>query len=153
MFVMTEWKKFEYSQVIGDKVLYVSHGGICLRYANCENGFEIDAPEQFQGRHEEAETLIALHAKQLCGKSLLVRSSDTDVLIILIALLISRLSTQNVIVDFGYGNTRRFISISGIVETLNKTSPGLTIALLGSHALTGCEYTSSFNRKGKMQPF
>ena len=152
MFVMTEWKKIEYSQVIGDRVLFVSHGGNCLRYANSENGFEIDAPEQFQGRHEEADTLIALHAKQLCEKSLLVRSSDTDVLIILIA-LVCRLSAQNVIVDFGHGNTRRFISVSGIVETLNKTSPGLTIALLGFHALTGCDYTSSFNRKGKIQPF
>ena len=83
---------------------------------------------------------------------MLVRSPDTDVLIILIA-LVGRLSAQNVIVDFGYGNTRRFISISGIFETLNKTSPGLTIALLGFHALTGCDYTSSFNRRGKMQPF
>ena len=90
--------------------------------------------------------------KLLCGKSILVRSSDTDVLIILIA-LVGRMSVKDVIMDFGSGNTRRYIDISGIAENLNKTSPCLPEALLGFHALTGCDFTSSFNRKGKIQPF
>ena len=77
-FVMTEWKKLEYAQVIRDKIVYESHGGQCWRYVASDNGVEIDIPDQFQGNHEEADTLIARHAKQLCGKSVMVRSSDTD---------------------------------------------------------------------------
>ena len=64
-------------------------------------------------------TLIARHVKLLCGKIILVRSSDTDVLIILIA-LVGSMSVKDVMMDFGYGNTRRYIDISGIAENLIK---------------------------------
>ena len=141
-----------YENVIGDNLLYVSHGGHCLTYKTSESGLEINTPADFQGKHEEADTLLARHARLLCGKSMLVRSSDTDVLIILIA-LVGRLSMNDVFMDFGAGNTRRYINISGIAEALNNKTPNITEALLGFHALTGCDYTSSFHRKGKIQPF
>ena len=149
---MTEWEKDEYADVIGEKQLYVSHGGHCLSYENTESGLKVSIPADLQGKHEEADTVIARHVKLLCGKSILVRSSDTDVLIILLA-LVGRLALKDVKMDYGSGNTRRYIDVSGIAENLNKTSPCFTDALLGFHALTGCYFTSSFNRKGKIQPF
>ena len=32
-------------------------------------------------------------------------------------------------------------------------TPGISDAILGFNAIAGCDYTSSFNRKGKIKPF
>ena len=96
-----------------------------MSYENTESGLKVSIPADLQGKHEEADTVIAHHGKVLCGKSILVRSSDTDVLIILLA-LVGRLALKDVKMDYGSGNTRRYIGVSGIAENLDKTSPCLT---------------------------
>ena len=43
--------------------------------------------------------------------------------------------------------------MSNIAAILNEKQAGMTEALLGMHALTGCDFTSCFFRKGKLKPF
>ena len=75
----------------------------------------------------------------------IVRSPDTDVLIILVSY--SNEIVQPLLFDTGTGNKRRLLAIA--------TSRGLEIAkaLPGFHAFTGSDSTSAFIRKGKIQPF
>ncbi|KAK4322833.1 hypothetical protein Pmani_006431 [Petrolisthes manimaculis] len=54
--------------------------------------------------------------------------------------------------DCGSGNSRRYINVTNIVNVLEERQPGLSRALLGYHAFTGCDFTSSFYRKGKLKP-
>ena len=45
----------------------------------------VDEPSEFQGNHEAADTLMAYHAYRMGGR-VIIRSSNTNVLVILIAL-------------------------------------------------------------------
>ena len=67
--------------------------------------------------------------------------------------LVGRSEVIEVIMDYGSGNSRRYIDVSNIVCVLNKKKLGFTDALIGLHALTGCDFTSCFFRRGKMKPF
>ena len=54
------------------------------------------------------------------------------------------------IFDTGSGDKRRQINIHDVIKKHNKD---FCQALLGMHAFTGCDSTSSFLRKGKMRPY
>ena len=43
--------------------------------------------------------------------------------------------------------------MSNIAAILNEKQDVVTEALLGMHALTGCDFTSCFFREGKLKPF
>ena len=54
---------------------------------------------------------------------------------------------------FGSGNNWRYIDVSKIATLLEEKQPGITEELIGIHTLTGCDFTSCFSRKGKVEPF
>lgn len=152
-FIMQEWKKPQYGSIIGRKRVYISHGGMCIQLKNNELGLlQILQPSHFQGCHEEADTLIAFHAKNISTGHILVRSTDTDVLIILLS-IVQRTKSISIIMDYGAGNNRRYINVSEIADVLERENSGFTEALLGYHALTGCDFNPCFFRKGKVKPF
>ena len=152
-FIMQEWRKPQYGPIIGGKTVYVSHGGMCLQLKNSQQDvLQIIQPSHRQGYHEEADTLIAYHAKNISTGHIVVRSTDTDVLIVLLGLT-QRTGSINIIMDYGSGNNWRYINVSEITDVLERKHPGLTEALLGLHALTGCDFTPCFYRKGKVKPF
>ena len=82
----------------------------------------------------------------------MVRSSDTDVLIILLD-LVGRSDDLSIIMDYGQANYRRYINVSNLAACLEEKQSGITGALIGLHSLIGCDFTSSFSRKGKARPF
>lgn len=102
---------------------------------------------------EEADTRIVLHCIY-AGKSvstsapIVVRSPDTDVMILLLYYCSS--IAQPVLFDTGSGNKRRLVNVKSIAEVL-----GIDVcqALPAYHAFSGCDYTSSFCRRGKIRPF
>ena len=152
-FLMIEWRRDHYGAVFGNKTVYISHGGKCMMMQN-NNDHElvITEPVNLQSQHEEVDTLVAFHAKQAPEGNILVRSTDTDVLVILLGLA-GRSRRSNIILDYGSGNNRRYIGVSNIAAILNEKQAGMTEALLGMHALTGCDFTSRFFRTGKLKPF
>lgn len=150
-FLMEEWKKPHYGPIIGGKTVYISHGGTCMKMKNKEEVLETEKPSHLQCQHEEADTLLAFHTNSISSGTILVRSTDTDVLVILLGLA-GRSEGINIILDYGSGNHRRYIGVSKLAAILEK-QPGMTEALIGLHALTGCDFTSCFFRKGKVRPF
>lgn len=157
-FFMTEWQKEHYGPVLGKKSLFVSHGGTCLRieFNEINNKMSIVQPENLQGTHEEADTLLAYHAATASG-NLLVRASDTDVMVIIIGMLgrnmMAGTPVKSIFMDCGSGNSRRFIDITSIAKALETKQDHLAAALPGLHAFSGCDYTAAFHRKGKIRPY
>ena len=86
---------------------------------NNEHDRVITEPVNLQSRHEEADTLVAFHAKQAPEGNILIRSTDTDVLVILLGLA-GRSRESYIILDNGSGNHRRYIVVSKIAAILNE---------------------------------
>ena len=151
-FLMTEVTKEYYAPMISGKTVFISHGGKCIKLHVTNMGIlHAEHPPNLQAVHEEADTLICFHVRQLTG-NILVRSSDTDVLVILLAVVPNMSDDVRLIMDFGAGNSRRFVDVTTISRELEKIQPGLSEAIIPFHALTGCDFTSTFYRKGKSGP-
>ena len=110
----------------------------------------------FQGDHEEADTLLAFHASHTNG-SLIIWASDTDVLIIILGMLGKNkrdsIPMKNIIMDCCSGKEQRYLNVTTITATLEEKHAGLAAALPGLHTFTGCDFTASFFRKGKVNPY
>ncbi len=152
-FLLRELRKEYNAPIVGNKTVYISHGGECIKlHVNSMGMMVVEEPAEFQGNHEEADTLLAFHAYR-CAGTILIRSSDTDVLTILVGLAPKMPETSTMMMDFGSANNRRLINITNISKQLEHLQPGLCEALIGFHALTGCDFNSAFYRKGKAIPF
>ena len=77
----------------------------------------VQQPQQFQNSHKEAGTLITFFAFQLTG-SILVRTSDTNVLVILIGYLGKYrpevAAELHIVRDCGLNKSRRLINVTAI---------------------------------------
>ena len=102
--------------------------------------------------HEEADMRILVHVKDALDKgarSVLVRTVDTDVLVILIAkfhTLSSIWPGLSFWVAFGMGKNFQLLSVNTICEYLGEQK---CRALPFFHAFTGCDTTSAFLGRGK----
>ena len=111
-------------------------------------------PITHQGTHAEADTLVALHASQAEG-DLIVRASDTDILIMLLAMISfhrdheEAIKYQRVVIDCGAGNSLIYIDVSSIHQVMEHKNSGICSALPAIHAITGSDYTAAFYNKGK----
>lgn len=158
IFLLDEWQKNHYGPVLGSKALVVSHGGNCVRITYNEQGsmMNVERPANLQGSHEEADTLLAFHASTATG-NLVIRASDTDVLIILLGMIGKHLnenkdtSYDRIIMDCGNGNKRRHIDVTSIAFALEAKQTGLAAAMPGLHAFTGSDCTTAFYKKGKIK--
>ena len=102
--------------------------------------------------HEEADSRMFNHLKWLTGsKNVVLRTNDTDVLVIALGNMAKIDNSLHVWLEVGLSssNTLRYISVNEIWRTLGSELCG---ALPGFHAFTGCDYTASFSRKGKIRP-
>ena len=103
-------------------------------------------------KHEEADTRMIYHVGQLpSGTNVVVRTVDTDVVVIALGCF-HQLQDKKIWVESGVQskNNLTYISINQLFDQLGEP---LCKALPFYYAFTGCDYTSSFNRKGKIKPF
>lgn len=106
-----------------------------------------------QCSHEEADTRIVVHIRHALeggAQSILVRTVDTDVVVILIGKLHDLLGYNpqaDIWVAFGMGRHYSFISINRICSNLGEPK---SRSLPVFHAFTGCDCTSSFCGIGKL---
>ena len=102
--------------------------------------------------HEEADTRMVVHvqhALQQGARSVIVRTVDTDVIVILAGVFHDLLVIQplaDIWVAFGMGKKYRFYHINHICKSLGEPR---SQALPMFHAYSGCDTTSAFNGKGK----
>ncbi|KAG5899603.1 hypothetical protein JTB14_037265 [Gonioctena quinquepunctata] len=90
-----------------------------------------------------------LHSLQLGAKSILVRTVDTDVIVILIGTFYKLLVTQplaDIWVAFGMAKHYRFFHINAICINLGESK---SRALPGFHSFSSCDTTSAFKGKSK----
>ena len=92
---------------------------------------------------------LSIVSEESPGQNVVVRATDTDIMVAL--LYHSRQLKVNLWMDLGHSgdNTRRYAHITALA---NHIGPVLCKTLPGYHALTGCDYTSSFFGKGKLSP-
>ena len=101
--------------------------------------------------HEEADSRLFLHARQVVAKghtSLIIKASDTDVLVIAISVfqILNDIGLEKLWVAFGQGVTLQWIPIHDIRHSIGSVkSKGLSFF----HAFTGCDVVSAFRGKGK----
>lgn len=141
---------------LGDNEFLIIAGG----FENPKHVFLItknDDPKNIyslNSNQEEADTRIILHvlAEVDHGNSILVKSVDTDVLLLLLHYYSTaqELSSCQLFIQLGHSKNKRYIAIHDIVEKL-----GLSICknLLAIHCLTGCDTTSAFYKIGKKTAF
>jgi hypothetical protein len=99
--------------------------------------------------HEEADTIIVLHAASIPPNySLYVDSPDTDVALLLISFFKELPSSCTFLT--GKNDSRRKIDIKQIYDNLG---PDRVSAILGFHALTGCDTTGKFAGRSKETAF
>ncbi|XP_045463775.1 uncharacterized protein LOC123673332 [Harmonia axyridis] len=137
--------------IIGDKIIYVNFNK-CYSY-RVESNKVIKIVEDSLSceEHEEADSRIIYHICQInVDGEVVIRCSDTDILIILLGNMHHLNASLKIWVNLGVGNHERFISVNQVHEILGNS---LSKALPCFHALTGCDYTPAFFRKGKLRPF
>ena len=104
--------------------------------------------EHLYSTHDEADSRILFHlnwCSSMHGASnVVIRASDTDILIIVLGCFTLLAGDINIWLEVGIfsKNTQRYIDINSLY---NKLGPLLSKSLLFLHALTGCDYTSSFS--------
>ena len=101
--------------------------------------------------HEEADTRIFVHARHATEKGskvLMVKASDTDVLVIAVSVLpaLQEIGLQQLWIAFGQGQHLRWIPVHDLCLSLE---PEKSRGILFFHAFAGCDVVSSFHGKGK----
>ncbi len=98
--------------------------------------------------HEEADTRMMVHAADAAASgysSILIRSVDTDVVALAVA-VIDKIEASELWVLFGTGKNERMLPIHEISRKLGQEK---SQSLPLFHALTGCDTTSFFLGHGK----
>ena len=102
--------------------------------------------------HEEADTRLLIHIQdslETGSTTCLVRTVDTDVLVILISKfhdLVAIYPSADIWIAFGTGKDFVHLHVNSICHRLGKER---SVALPGFHSFTGCDTTSGFFGKGK----
>ncbi len=105
----------------------------------------------FVCHHQEADTRLIWHMKHISetqpDSNVVIYCDDTDSLVFLLTHVSS--FAVKVWFDVGYNNknNRRYIDVTSLAEHFG---PDFCNALPGFYAFTGCDYTTSFFRKGKV---
>ena len=130
---------------------------ICEGRANSLNSdgntVSVSEIETLMSTQEETDTRVALYAmyaQQQDFPTVRVKSPDTGIFFILLHHA-HRLQGLQILFDTGKGQTKRCTGID-VSQLAEEHTPKLCSALLGLHAYTGCNSTSSFKSKGKVRP-
>ena len=140
-FVFKEFEDQIYSPIIGTKVFYC--------YFVVDGTLKVEIEDAMYGCHSEADTRVMLHAKhadQYQGGNIVIRVNDTNIAVIC-ATNAKHLERSRIWIDAGYNkdNSRAYIDMT----TLSKDIKNIE-ALAAIYAFTGCDYSPSFHRKGKV---
>ena len=151
-FLAAEWERQRYLRLLGNHIVFLGFDTVCYSY--CKNDGVLTKTEvpTLACQHEEADTRLSFHLYHInnnhIGGSFVVRSNDTDVLVILTYHVRQMTPRPKVWLDVGLSssNNRRYIDTTKLSEN------DVTECLPGFHAYTGCDVTASFMNKGKVRP-
>ena len=146
-FLLQEWIRPEDAERLHHRLFYVTHDAKCTVLTSSD-GVAVTAQcvADLECCHEEAATRLLLHAAHAAAMgfaSVVIRSLDTDVTILACSLCPG--IPARIFFRTGTKTCSRFIDIQAV---RNSVSENVCDALLGLHALTGCDTTSAFKRRG-----
>ena len=152
-YLVEAWKDLSFGPILKNKIFYANFNNTCYRYVNSEGSILCEEKEELYSSHEEANSRMFFHLDLISGPSNVVICIDgTDCLVIVLGC--NHLFDQKVNiwleVEVQSKNNLRYINANKIYNQLGET---LCKALPAYHALTGCDCSISFCRKGKVQPF
>ena len=99
--------------------------------------------------HEEADTRMFLHVAHAASEGhqkILIRTVDTDVVVLALMVIQKVVEIDELWIAFGVNKNFRYFTIHEIAATLG---PNKTLVLPIFHAFTGCDTVSSFAGHGK----
>ena len=126
--------------------------GECTRYF-VEDEVRAESVPSLKCNHSKADTRVILHmieADKSTPGDIVVRASDTDILVLLLHHVHRVSSTVWMEVGTRGQGDLRYVNITKIAAAIGQT---MCAALPGLHVFTGCDYTSAFARKGKIRPY
>ena len=153
-FLLTEWQLPEYAQCLCSRTIFFVCEEMCYSLHSDDGcSTTVTVVDRLCSSQEEADTRIILHCpfaaeSMSADGSIVVRSPDTDVFILLLAYT-SEIHSR-VLFDTGTGTARRLLAVTDIATELGED---VVKALPGFHAFTGCDTCSAFVRRGKRRPF
>ncbi len=156
-YLAEDWKSSRHADTLRNHDVYLAIDGECHQFTEEEGVVYHELLHQYGCQHEEADTRLIFHLRQTHTEyqasdlQYVVRSNDTDVMILLLYHVSHFQVTPRVWMDAGLSgnNTRRYINIT---QMLSKMEPVEVDALPGLHAFTGSDFTASFMNKGKQKP-
>lgn len=150
-FLVVQWGKVAPKEFCG-KTVYASLSQGCFRLSPQDDteGVITETLQELSSDHEEADTLVLLHAQHASGAfpSIVIKTPDTD--IFMLCLAHQHEFSSDLYVATGTGSSSRLLSVRPVSE---KCGPAVSSALLTLHAFTGCDSVSCFKGKGKLKPF
>ena len=151
--LLCEWKSPNYARRLHGRNVYFVCETECVCLTS-DDGVTTTATDivSLQSDQEEADTRIILHclfvtATAPTDSTIIVLSPDTDVMVLLLAY--AHKVQLPLLFDTGTGNKRRLVDIQSIAASIG---PEVCSGLPALHAVTGCDYTSAFVRRGKTKP-
>ena len=152
-FILEQWQLPAYAPKLTDRTVYIVCGEKCYSLMSIGNSVALTEVPEMHSSQEEADTRVILHclyeSHNLSQDDIIiVRSPDTDVLVLLLYYCGSFGCT--VVFDTGVGIKRRLVPVNNILEHIGQD---VAAALPGFHAFTGSDCTSAFVRKGKKTPY
>ncbi|KAJ8666349.1 hypothetical protein QAD02_008011, partial [Eretmocerus hayati] len=148
-FLTREWAKDEYAEILGERKVYINYES-CFEFAvvggkvHRTNMPHLSCPD-----HEEADTKLVFHACQVPASSrVVIRCSDTDVLIIMLGNMDHLNDDVQVWLDFGTGEARKAINVTDLRNSMGE----ICNALPGIHAFTGNDHNPCFYGMYRTKP-
>lgn len=150
-FFLTFWESEEVAPFFENKTIFVNFYECHKFSVTSGNVQKVVVPHFTCSAHEEADTKIIYHVCQILQDcNIIIKCSDTDILIILLSNMHNLKSKSKIWIESGVAGKKKYIDVC---EIYNNYGELLCKALAGFHALTGCDYNPSFFRKGKKRPF
>jgi len=153
VFLMKNWSSSHLKPLLENRVVYLGVMEECTRYFVEDGVVKEESVDSLKCNHAEADTRVIIHmieADKSTPGDIVIRASDTDILVLLLYHLHRITSTVWMEVGTTGRGNRRYINVTKIAAEIG---PAICAALPGLHAFTGCDYTSAFARKGKSRPY
>ncbi|CAG9771569.1 unnamed protein product [Ceutorhynchus assimilis] len=154
-FLANYWESDHLAPIIRTKIFFITVETQCYSYQSIEKHVVRTEEIDYECYHEEADTRIMLHISKVQPTSkILVKASDTDILIILLGNMHKVPETEIGLASSGSKtkNDKDFNCIN-CIELASKLGSSLCLSLPAFHAFTGSDYTAAFYNKGKIRPY
>ena len=141
-----------FTDIFGEDQLLLNNENICKRYRSVGRRVLTEHANHlflFSWRREHKDVYYL--STVTTGQNVILRTNDTECLVIRSAVMEKVTQGVNVWIEAGLRskNTQRYISLNQLYVKLGRT---LYKSLPGYNAFTGCDYTASFYRRGKVKP-